>query len=190
MHKQAFFRFLSFPLGSFCYTTKMTFTLRTFFLAFLLSLPFILAACGFTPMYGKNDVMTALDMIAIENIPNREGQFLRNALVDRFYRHGRPSNFAYLLKIEPLEENLTDLDITKNSSATRAQLRMSTTMSLLDRMTGDTLIERPLTAVTSYNVLQSQFTTRVSEQDARDAAISELARQIETQLALYFNHES
>jgi LPS-assembly lipoprotein len=58
-------------------------------------------------------------------------------------------------------------------------------MDLVDISTGENVLSRPVKAITSYNVLGSQFTTRVSENDAREAALEDLARQIETQIALY-----
>lgn len=153
-----------------------------------------LSACGFSPLYGdRAKTETAIQQtggfedIEIDNIPDREGQYLRNALIDRFYQSGRPANARYLLKVETIDESLTDLGITKSSSATRAQLRLRTTMQLIDRQkTEQPALVRELTAVTSYNVLQSQFNTRISEQDARESALDSLARQIETQLGLYF----
>jgi LPS-assembly lipoprotein len=153
----------------------------------------LLTACGFTPMHGKYSAQSSqavqqnLAQISIANIPNREGQFLKNALIDRFYTDGRPSNALYVLDIEPIDEILTDLDITKSSDATRAQLRLNTIINLKDKATNAVVLRRKLTAVTSYNILQSQFTTRVSEQDARENALNDLADQIERQLALYFN---
>lgn len=157
-------------------------------LAFCALLP--LTGCGFTPLYATPSAATGvtagLDTIHIENIPNREGQYLRNQLIDRFYRSGRPANPAYRLRIDPIAETLTDLDITKSSSATRAQLRLNTRITLRDAATGRTLLERPLVSITSYNILQSQFTTRVSEENARNNALDDLARQIEAQLALHF----
>ena len=48
-------------------------------------------SCGFTPMYGTAfqdgavvDVRKELAHIEISNVKDREGQYLRNALIDRF----------------------------------------------------------------------------------------------------------
>ena len=150
-----------------------------------------LAACGFTPLYGQNGVdgkgVTAqFNDIQISNIPDRSGQILRNALIDRFYTHGRPVDATYTLNIPSIKETVTDLDITKNSDATRAQLILETSLILLDNQSGKAVLKRNLHAITSYNILQSQFTTRISEQSARENALQDLARQVEMQLGLYF----
>ncbi len=159
-----------------------------------LCLASFLSACGFAPLYGTGGasgepVATDLSQIYIENIPDREGQYLRNALLDRLYQNGRPENALYRLSIAPVIETRTDLDITKSSDATRAQLRLVTVMVLTDKTTGTTLLQRSLTGITSYNILHSQFTTRVSEDNARRNALDDLARQIEQQLALYFRRQ-
>lgn len=154
----------------------------------LLSL-LLITACGFHPMYGKNKYTPVgaeetLGQVAIQNIPDFEGQYLRNALIDRFYRIGRPTDPAYSLRIDDLQESVTDLDITKDSDATRGQLKMTTTMILLDK-NGQELLRRELQTITSYNILGSEFATRVTEDNARKNALNDLARQIKLQVTLY-----
>lgn len=159
----------------------------SYFLFPILLLPLFLTACGFTPMYGHNDVSATFDQVEIGNIPNYEGQYLRNALIDRLYQNGYPHNPRYAMNLSPIEERITDLDITKSADATRAQLRVKTTMTLVDKESNKKLLERELMAMTSYNRLTSYFTTRVSEKAARENALDDLARQAERELALYFN---
>lgn len=152
-----------------------------------------LSGCGFTPLYGDHGVAadqtvrTRLGSVYIGNIPDQSGQYLRNALIDRFYAQGRPSAAApYRLSVANLTESRSELDITKTSDSTRAQLYMATSF-VLKSDKDKTLLTRSLSAVTSYNILDSQFTTRVAEDAARRQALDDLARQIETQLLLYFN---
>jgi len=168
------------------------------FLAFTLAALSLtgLAACGFQPMYGKpaeadrQGVRRTLNDIYVEVIPNREGQYLRNALIDNFYVSGYPESARYTLRISPIEELRVDLDVTKTADTTRAQMRMRTVMQLFDRQAAagadGKILERRLTAMTSYNILESQFQTRVSEQNAREDALNDIAGQIERNIALYF----
>lgn len=154
-----------------------------------------LPACGFTPMYGtqatssQHGVQADFAQIEINNIPDREGQFLRNALIDRFYRDGRPSNPRYTLSVSAIDEGITDLDITKSSDATRAQLKLKTSMALVDNHTNEIVLERSLHTISSFNVLTSEFATRVSKKNTRENALNDLARQIELQTALFLNRE-
>lgn len=163
------------------------------FCAALLFAAFALTGCGFTPLYGNHSaganqsVRAQLSGVYIANIADQSGQYLRNALMDRFYAQGRPGTpAAYNLNVASVAESRSELDITKTSDSTRAQLYMTTSFVLNDGK-GQPLLTRSLTAVTSYNILDSQFTTRVAEDAARRQALDDLARQIETHLLLYFN---
>ncbi len=163
---------------------------------FLLLLSVItLAACGYSPMYGQQGTRDygQEDFLAyteIANIPNREGQMLRNMLIDRFYRSGRPVNPAYRLEVANLKENRSDLDITKDSDATRGQLKIEADLLLADKVTGEILINRRIRSIASYNILGSEFTNRVSEENTRQNVLTDMARQIELQTSLYFKRES
>lgn len=151
------------------------------------------AACGFRPVYGtvggpdSHEVRSDLARVDIGSIPDRSGQILRNALIDRFYPVGRPIDASWSLNFSPIQENLTDLDITRDSDSTRTQIRLQTDVVLKEKQTGKTLLTRRIEAVTSYNVLGSEFATRVTREDARRNALADLARQIEQELSLYFS---
>lgn len=156
----------------------------------------LLSACGFSPVYGtyndsasKIKTSTFLSNIKIEPLPDRKGQYLRNALIDRFYKNGYPKNPKYQLSIGTLNEKKTAFDITIESEATRYQLKISTNLNLKDLKTNNIILKRNIYSVSSYNVLTSEFTTRVSEQNAREAILNDLARQIEQQIALYLNRQ-
>ena len=62
-------------------------------LIYVLSALLAVSACGFTPMYAQNDagadVAAYYSDIFIENLKDRDGQYLRNALIDRIYVDGR-----------------------------------------------------------------------------------------------------
>lgn len=147
-------------------------------------------ACGFSPMHGtafngqSTAIQSNLSNVNISNIPDREGQYLRNLLIDRFYRDGRPVAANYQLNITRIKESLIDLDITKTADSTRGQLRLTTAITLIDKQSGEEILNRDLHAITSYNILSSEFSTRISEQSARENALGDLARQIEMQVSL------
>ena len=166
---------------------------RTFLFVSLALSMCLLVSCGFSPLYSNDSAQeqtTIRDNIGdiyIANIPDRSGQFLRNELIDRFYPGGRPAAPDYELVIAAINETATYLDITKSADATRGQLRLTTRMILKNKEDGKILLQRNLIAITSYNILQSQFTTRVSANNARENALNDIARQVEMQLGLYFS---
>ena len=61
-------------------------------------------------------------------------------------------------------------------------------MALYDAQAADgkPVLTRSLWSVTSFNQLGSQYTTLVTEEDARNQAIRQLSDQIVTRLELYF----
>lgn len=166
-------------------------------LAFIPALA-LLSACGFQPMYGSyakapsvsgGTVETGLDQVSIGNIQDREGVYLRNALIDRFYRNGTPANPRYELTMSAVRENKASLDITTSSETTRAQLTQTSVLTLVDRQTMQPVLVRSLNSVTSYNVLESEFASRVTEENARKSGLDDIARQAELQISLFLNRK-
>lgn len=157
----------------------------------------LLSSCaGFEPMYGtafqtkqSAETQDILSQIAVDNLANSSGVYLRNELVDRFHTNGSPVNPKYILGLSDINESIIDLDITKSSDATRGQLRLNTTMYLRDAQTNEIVLERPLRAVSSYNILTSKFATRVTEDSTRKNALENLARQVEQQISLYLKKQ-
>jgi LPS-assembly lipoprotein len=153
---------------------------------------FALVGCGFTPLYGTKSTPDlsvqngiGFNQIAIDTIPDQQGQYLRNQLIDRFYKNGYPDSPRYHLAIAPIAETEQSLAIAKSTESTRNQLRMATRFELKDKNTGAVMLTRDVVGITSYNILVSEFATRVAEDNARTNALNDLARQIELQLGLY-----
>lgn len=142
-------------------------------------------------MYGENapakHAEASLDQIEIANIPDRDGQMLRNNLMDRFYSHGLPQNPAYLLKIEQLTKTVTDMGIRKDATYTRGEMAITAVLTLVDKSTMKPVLTRNLRSVGSYNLLDNQFATVISERDTTDRVLGEMSDNIVTHLSLYFN---
>lgn len=159
-------------------------------LAAALGMAVLPAACGFAPMYGGSAAVEAnYAAIEISNIPDRDGQYLRNLLIDRLYTRGRPADARYELKIEPLKTVATDLGIQKDATVTRTEIEIDARMALVEKATGKTVLERALHAVSGYDVLDEQYATLVTRQDVKDHVLGELADDVTTALNLYFRGE-
>ncbi len=163
-----------------------------------LLIPFIalclpLGGCGFHPVYGTADaegnsaVAARLNNVAIENIQDRDGQVLRNYLVDRMYGANRPEKPAYKLsvRITNTEENL---GILANATATRSLLNMYGDYALTD-MSGKTLVKGRAHSVASFDKLDQIYATVASKQDAHQRTLHELSEQIVNRLSLYFSEK-
>jgi LPS-assembly lipoprotein len=149
----------------------------------------LIGACGFRPLYSGTNTLagdaTTLDNITISDVlpGGSSGLALKNALIDRFYHHGYPSNAQYVLKITVLETG-RNIIIQKDSTTTRSQLVLSATYDLEDRQNRKTVDHGVIRAVGAYNVLQSQYTTLVTQNAAREAAINEMADKITMRMAM------
>ena len=161
--------------------------------AFLVCSLLLLSACGFKPMYGTHSESTlsttgsALSQIQIANIPDRNGQILRNTLVDRMNPSGLATNPQYRLEVTDLEESVRDLDITIRSDTTRQQMKLTADMKLIDVVTNEIVLEKDLTARGSYNILESEYTSRVSRQDLRNDLLKKIAIQAERYISLHLS---
>jgi len=154
-----------------------------------------LSACGFEPMYGTHSataqaVNEALPNIDIGNIPDRDGQYLRNLLIDRLYTNGRPDAAPYTLTFTRLNKNIVDLGVQPDATATRAQIQITTHMELVDKATNKAVLQRDLKTVGAYNLVDDQLATLVSQQNIADSILQEMRDDAVTELSLYFRRKA
>lgn len=153
-----------------------------------------LSACGFKPVYGTAGTAAGtasageLASVAVEPIPERSGQILRNLLIDRLYGKGRPVDPTWRLRVG-LATAAEDLGIRRDATATRARLRLTANYELVDARSNQVVYRSFSRAIVSYNILEAQYGTLVAEQDAFERGLNELAEDIRTRLALYFARE-
>lgn len=161
---------------------------------FLVAVLLSLAACGFRPLYASGGNSTTattsqLALVRIDRIPDRLGQELRNALLDRLTPLGPPSEPLYMLRVSITETN-QELGIRKDETATRANLRLNVTYVLYDVISRQPLFESKQRAVGSYNILESDFATLAAEQNVRSRLVRKISDSIRTNLALHLSSKT
>lgn len=148
-----------------------------------------LAACGFTPLYaeGEDNLSVSAEMatVRIEPLRDRVGQQMHNFLRDRLNPNGQPVSPNYQLSLQ-ITESLSELGVRRDETATRANLKLTTNFLLRDAGNGEALLTGRSTSTTSYDILENPFATTISERDARERALREVADDIQTRLAVYF----
>ena len=146
-----------------------------------------LGACGFQPLYGDRSIgaVSPVDLAAvqIDLIRDREGQMLRNELLDRFQPRGAALKPLYGLSIV-LTQQRVGLAIRADETGSRANLIILAKFSLRDLASGDSVFSGSTRAVTGYNVLSSDFATTSSETDAIRRAVGDLTEQITTRVSV------
>lgn len=146
----------------------------------------LLTACGFQPLYGDKGARTIspqLAQVSVAPISDAAGQQLRNFLLDRLPPPA-PSP-RYQLNIA-LAESKVGIAISRDATITRQQLRSVVTASLMDRTKNETVWTQQIFTTSGYNVLGSQFSTLVGEEDARTRNLNDLSERVVNMLALYF----
>jgi Predicted secreted (periplasmic) protein len=144
-------------------------------------------ACGFQPLYagkGPDSVTAKLEQVDIAVIPDRHGQELRNLLIDRFYKDGRPGNPRYQLvtSLTAVEQKLA---IQKDATATRAQLVVNAPYRLVEAGTGKPLLSASARSYISYNVLEQQYAGLVTVDNAYERALLEISNEITSRVSAY-----
>lgn len=151
-----------------------------------------LSGCGLHPLYGEQSAGRAVDgelqQVAIDLIPERNGQVLRNLLMDRFYLEGRPSRPDYRLAIR-LSSTEENLGIRPDATATRSRVRINADVQLLSAKTGEVLYRANARSIVSYDILQAQYATLVGQQDAFQRGLTQLSDDIRTRLAIHFEQQ-
>ena len=150
----------------------------------------VLGGCGFRPLYGKTggdhqEVAGDLSSVAIAPIPDRLGQELRNHLLDLLTPTGGPTDPIFTLRVR-VKERIDDLAIDNQGLATRANLRLEATYTLVKDETGESVLNGKGLAVSSYNLVSNDYSNLTAENDARSRAALHIARQIRARLGAHF----
>lgn len=153
-----------------------------------------LAGCGFQPLYGERGISggsTADELAAIQIRPiaNRTGQMLYNELRDRLNPRGKPSHPRYTLSVV-VSETVSELAFRGDETATRANLTLLANYvlhrSVAESGSGndEVVSQGKARIVTGYDILESQFATVISADDARARSVKALSEDIQARLAV------
>lgn len=165
----------------------------SFRFGFILAAVLLTASCGFRPLYAPSGGDTAQSQVfafdafrkmEIGHIADRDGQFLRNELIELMHPSGRARVVEYDLGIT-LAESKTGLAVRRSSDATRANLTM-TASYVLGRRADETFIAGTVKSTSGYNIFVSEFQTLSAEKSARERALKDVAQQLRLRLATEF----
>lgn len=152
----------------------------------------LLAGCGFRPLYqeaeptaGSASVGSELAAVEIAPIPDRAGQLVRNDLLYHMNAIEGGGAAAYRLDVR-LAESISELAVESTGFATRSNLRLAASYSLVDLSTGRQLVLGRSRAISSYNIVDASFSTLTAQNAARERAAARIAEDIRARLAAYF----
>jgi LPS-assembly lipoprotein len=163
---------------------------RTLSCALLAATLFGAAGCGFHPLYGQwsSAAISTPELAAvdIDLIPNREGQLVRNSLLDKMQPQGPAPRALYKLTIG-LSLQRDSFGIRTDQTATRGSLTMVAGYTITDLASGKAILTSSSRSVSSYNILDSDFATVISEDDAIRRTAVDLSEEIKTRVAIFLS---
>jgi len=141
-----------------------------------------LAGCGFTPMYAVPGVAPGLSAIEVTAPQGRSGFLMRQALDDAL-AHKASTPPAYRLKFN-YTENKIPRGVRVDNVANRYELVLDVAYTLSDAA-GATVRQGRARASVTYDSADQPYASIAAEQDGQERAASEIARQIQQDLAVW-----
>ncbi len=147
------------------------------------SLTLLLAACGFTPMYGTGGPggHRAIGPVSINEIDGKAGHVLRTEL-SRILDAENDGSTPSQLQIT-LSEQVTPLGLRRDESATRAELRLIANYVLTPPNNG-TVMRGSVFTMVDYDIPTAAFGEIAAQDDARERAAETMAERFRAELAL------
>lgn len=165
---------------------------RTQAVAATVLLSLFVSACGFTPLYatrGQNEgVVRALATVSVQAPNDRVNRALRVALEDKL-RSGS-SSVAPQYRVL-LQSNLVEADVAvqQDTEVTRKNLKLSTTFDLHDVETNELVYTAKSNGIVAFNRVASEFANIIAERDAEERVANQVAEDIHSKLAIYFERQ-
>jgi LPS-assembly lipoprotein len=154
----------------------------------------VLAGCGWQPLYGRigdgsgqplgANAGPRLASVHIAPIADRVGQHLYNALRDRLNPSGAPADARYDLVIT-IQESTDQMLVLEDQTATRINLTLNATYQLYQRGTKTAISVGHSRSTTTYDLLNDEFATIQSADDAHRRGALALADDIAAQVAVF-----
>jgi LPS-assembly lipoprotein len=155
----------------------------------LLALALAVAGCGYHPLYGNHAdsaSIAELGSVYVSPISNREGQILRNFLIEGLNENEQPGYPTHTLVIS-LQIQSTGIALSRDNTTSRTNITAAANFQLIDSATNKPVLKSLARATTSYDVLQSDYATLVSRDDAVNRTLREVSDEIRTRIGVYFN---
>lgn len=150
----------------------------------------LLAACGFTPVLGEHGMdaraQDRLAQIEIAPVGGLVGAYLRNNLLDRLGADDKPASPSHRLEVG-LSPYLFGSLVEPDASVTRYNYTLRARYRLVDLSNNAVVLEGDTEAMSSYNVVESEYATVVARRAAEERVARVLSDDLSLRLALFFS---
>jgi len=145
-------------------------------------LALLISACGFQPMYAAPGGGNAIGPVQIGEIEGRAGHVLRTEL-SRILAAENDGSPPMTLEIT-LSEQVTQLGIRRDESATRAELRLIANYVLTPPPNHGRVMRGSVLTTVNYDIPTAAFGEIAAQDDARERAAETMAQRFRAELAL------
>lgn len=123
--------------------------------------------------------------IFIDEIPDRAGQQLRRALLNRLTPAGEPVNPHYRLSVALSDAAISEQGVRKDNLATRYEMTYRGKYTLSSYPDGKTLLNGNTSARASYDVQKSPYASHAAEEAMKERVMRILGDDIALRVAAY-----
>ena len=134
--------------------------------------------------FGGNDLDRKMSSVAVDPLPSRVGQRIRNELIYRNTGGGDPLPTAYKLEIA-IRENLTSTLVRSDGEAVSQVYTLDAAFRLTDASTKKLLLEGVSYGRAGFERFTSIFSNVRAREDAENRAAKAVAGDIKTRLAAF-----
>lgn len=158
----------------------------------ILACVLVLSGCGFHPLY-QQETYEDLSQIKINVIKDRQGQILRNHLIDMIHPKGYPKTPKYWLNVK-MKDVERKLLFRRDATSRYIEVEISVDFELHDSASGDVVYKDRLKRISSYAVgAQSEFgsfSTSVAQKNNLERALKVIAEDIRIRLSGFLARKS
>lgn len=139
----------------------------------------LVASCGFQPLYVPVQETNRVAVpLKIATIQERDGQILRNYLVDLLTPEGTPQKPLFILEVS-LTDAIQNIGVNKDETTNRKNAIMTATFTLRNAQNYRTVYTHTAKAINSFSVIsENYFSDITTEEYAKKEALRLLAEKI------------
>ena len=145
--------------------------MKKFFIAFF----FLMAGCGFTPLYNETFLKEGSVPVTVEPIPGQHGVSMRQRILSKV---GISEHPLYTLSVSAPSFSLNDKSIDSKNFATMMSVYGSTSYSLTENKTKKVVLKSSASANSSYSVTKDPYATTIAERKIKKELAEQMAEQI------------
>lgn len=167
----------------------------------ILMLLFLLASCGFEPLYVerssdkkwyyngefKRSIADEMAQIKVEPAADRIGQLIRNELLDSLTPKGVPQSPKYRFVITNIERSVSEQAMRDDITASRERVYYKAEYEMYDAKTGNRLIKGDAIAYLGYDIMANPYSTTFSQKKLEQDAAKIMSGDIALRVGAYFH---